>query len=336
MSMSPKSPQPSVLVIILNWNSHEETIAAVHSVLQMNYPNCRIALIDNGSEQQSVDEVRKLAGDRVELILSPQNLGYTGGCNLGFDLALQTNADYVWLLNNDAVTAPDTLMSLVNVAESDPKIALVSPIVASKERHDEILAICGMFDPNIPSYGTTRKFELAKEWLSSYPDRITLLGTALLVRVSALRKIGKFDDALFAYWEDTDLALRANKAGFHNMADFNSVIYHSMDYPNGSATGIWPHEAKPHFWYYMARNEIYFWKKHAPVRKLKALWWAYVDQLRSLQRIEGKPALQRALLAGIWDGWLNRQGMWDRSRSMPAPLANAVLYHSRRKFSPKP
>lgn len=70
LSISPKSSAlPSVLVIILNWNSHDETIAAVQSVLQMDYPNCRVALIDNGSEKESVEAVSKLACDRVELIL---------------------------------------------------------------------------------------------------------------------------------------------------------------------------------------------------------------------------------------------------------------------------
>jgi GT2 family glycosyltransferase len=326
----PSRRSPSVLVVIINWNSHEETIAAVESVLRMDYPNSRIALIDNGSKPQSVDAIRKFSSDRVELVLSPQNLGYTGGCNLGFKLAQETDADYVWLLNNDATVESNTLTSLVNVAESDPAIALVSPIVASKGKNDEILAACGLFNPDVPSYWTTKDLQRAREWMALHPDRITLLGTALLVRTDLIRKIGGFDDALFAYWEDTDLAVRSIKAGFRNTADFHSVIYHSMDYNEDTTAGIWPHESKPHFWYYMARNEIYFWKKHASSRKLKALWWAYKRQLNELRRIPPKATtLKRALLAGLWDGWLDRRGEWNSARQMPHPLAWAVFAHSK-------
>jgi GT2 family glycosyltransferase len=328
---APSQRLPSVLVVIINWNSHEETIAAIESVLRMDYPNSRIALIDNGSEPQSVDALRRFSSDRVELILSPHNLGYTGGCNLGFRLAQQTDTDYVWLLNNDAAVETTTLSSLVNVAESDPTIGLVSPLVASKGKSDEILAACGLFNPDVPSYWTTKNLQRAREWIALYPNRITLLGTALLVRTDVIRKIGGFDDALFAYWEDTDLAVRSIQAGFRNTTDFQSVIYHTMNYSDGATTGTWPHESKPHFWYYMARNEIYFWKKHASTqKKLKALWWAYKQQLKELRRIPADAAaLQRALLAGLWDGWRNRHGEWNSARQMPHPLAWAVSAHSK-------
>src|ERR1700722_11517175 len=79
----------SVVVVILNWNSASDTVSAVNSVLRMDYPNYRILIIDNGSTDDSIETLAEIEDRRVELIRSPENLGFTGGCNLGFDWALE-------------------------------------------------------------------------------------------------------------------------------------------------------------------------------------------------------------------------------------------------------
>ena len=123
---------PVVLIVLLNWNSLEETRAALDAVGRLNYGNYRVLIVDNGSHDGSNVALKKLAGDRVEVLESPVNTGYTGGCNLGLKRALEMGAEYVWLLNNDAVTEPGTLSSLVALAESDPRIGLVTPRIAKR------------------------------------------------------------------------------------------------------------------------------------------------------------------------------------------------------------
>ncbi len=324
--------KPAVLVIILNWNSHEETIAAVESVLKMDYPNCRIAVIDNGSEPDSFQALASLAGERTQITRSPENLGYTGGCNLGFELAVKAGVNYAWLLNSDAITEPGTLTSLVTLAETDPAIALVSPIIASLQKPNDLMSVGGLFDPAIPTVSLTRKIEVGQEWTCLHPDRIMLFGTGLLVRVAVLNKLDGFDQDLFAYWEDLDLSMRAIQAGFRNVIDFDSTVLHTVEYPDDSSHGVWPHEAKPHFWYYMARNEIRFWKKHAPAgKKLKTIWWSYQMQLKHLKRHGGNELFRQAICAGLWDGWLNRTGAWNLNRHMPGLVVRLVQFHSRQR-----
>src|SRR4051812_24301804 len=97
---------PLVLIVMLNWNSADETLAALESVTRMSYPNFRVLIVDNASRDGSNVELRRVIGDRIELLESLINTGYTGGCNLGLRHALEIGADYVWLLNNDAVTGP--------------------------------------------------------------------------------------------------------------------------------------------------------------------------------------------------------------------------------------
>lgn len=312
-------------MVILNWNSPEETRAAVASVFAMDYQNLRVAIIDNGSIDNSVEILKELVSDRVQLILSSENLGYTGGCNLGLDLAIQSNADYVWLLNSDAVSETNALSSLVRIAEHDPTIGLISPLIATLHDPSKLVHVLGRFDPKTPRCDSTKDIEVGRRWIASDPGQIMLLGTALLVRVAMVRKIGGFDAALFAYWEDLDLSLRANKAGFRNVVDFDSIVYHTEKSARDT-----PEEIKPHFWYYMARNEIYFWRKHTSLStRIKPLWWQYTTQLKFLKLVKGNEVSRQAILAGLWDGWFRNTGAYRSNLRMPYLVSRIVEAHSK-------
>ena len=316
----------SVVIVILNWNSADDTLAAVESVLRMDYPNYRVVIVDNGSTDDSIEKLTKIEDWRVEFIRSPENLGFTGGCNLGFDWALEHGSDYVWLLNSDAVTEVGTLASLVGVAETDPTVGLVTPLIASLKDSSRMIYAGGFYNAELPRCNMTRNIEIGKKWATEHSKEILLLGTALLVRVDLIRRIGKLDDGFFAYWEDIDFSVRANKAGFRNAVDFTSTVSHSEKFPTDR-----PQDIKPHFWYYIARNEIRFWRKHAGFRaRLKPLWWAYQLQLSHMKLVNGAEASRQAILAGMWDGWLNRAGPYRANGQMPRMAARIIEMHIRR------
>jgi len=316
---------PSVLIVVLNWNSYQETLAAVESISAMDYTNCKTVIIDNGSKDNSVEELTKIVDGRTKLIKLPENLGFTGGCNFGLDLALQNGNDYVWLLNNDAVADANTLTSLVRVAESDKTIGLVSPMIASLQEPSKLLNVGGRYEPEIPEFRSTKDIHKAREWAVICPEKITLMGTALLIRVDMIRQIGPLDHELFAYWEDIDLSLRSIKAGFRNVVDFESIVYHKEKTIDGKY-----YELKPHYWYYMARNEIRFWKKHANLKsRLKPLWWQYGTQLGYLKHLNADEKSRQAILSGLWHGWLNRTGAYREDVHMPRILGRMVELHSR-------
>ena len=163
-SLSPdgSSIAPRVLIVILNWNSSDETIAATHSALAMTYPSKHVLVIDNGSEDSSVAALQELGSSSVTLLANPRNEGFTGGCNRGFDAALEGNFDYVWLLNNDAITEDDTLSSLIRLAESDARIGLVSPRIASLQEPAKQLNLGGLYRPEVPAFESTKDMTKAR------------------------------------------------------------------------------------------------------------------------------------------------------------------------------
>ena len=174
---SPPAASPSVLVVLLNWNAAHDTAACLESVLGMSYPNFSVLLIDNGSTDSSVEHLRPLISDRVRLVELPTNTGFTGGSNLGFRHALEHGHEFVWLLNNDALTSCCTLASLIRVAQTDPRIGLVSPRIASLEEPDKHLNLGGLFRPEVPDFRATKDMDRAQEWARTDPAHVLLMGT---------------------------------------------------------------------------------------------------------------------------------------------------------------
>lgn len=316
---------PSVLIVLLNWNSAVETLAAVASARKMDYPNCRILVVDNGSSDDSLARLRPLKEEGVELVESPINTGYTGGCNLGMKRALETDAKYVWLLNNDGLVGQRTLSSIVALAETDDKIGLVTPRIAALHE-DRLTFAGGVIWPEKMLYNETHDPVVGEEWSAKYPDAGLVIGTAMLVRTELIRRIGMLDTNFFAYFEDIDYSARSAKAGFRNVVDHHSVVRHQEKNRNTK-----PLEIKPHYWYYMARNESRFWKKHlGRVGSLKPTWSSFNGFLRHRNRLQSRPESAKAILAGLWDGWMDRGGPYVPERRMPAPVAAMVQAYSRR------
>lgn len=246
----------SVLISLINWNSFENTRSCLDSLASLTYPNYQIQVIDNGS--QAADEVACLRSlySEVSFRRNDDNLGFTGAHNQSIQCALDNQYDYIWLLNNDCTVFPDTLDRLVALAESDPKIGMVSPVILLAKAGNPIQFCGAWFDWS--QLRSVRPIDSAvvHEREQSTPRDMWLAGTAILARCDLLRSIGSLDDRYFAYFEDSDLSIRASRCGFLNRMAFDArIIHHSF-----SDT----HSRKPYYFYLHTRNEVLFWTEHTP------------------------------------------------------------------------
>jgi GT2 family glycosyltransferase len=304
---------PLVYIVVLNWNGHHETLRCIDALEQQSYPNFRILVIDNGSTDGSADRLTEL-GDRITLTVSPENLGYAGGNNLAMRGAFDSGADYVWLFNSDAVAAPDTLSRIVAVCEADCGIGLASPVI--REEDDRVQFAGRTFDLTVPDTTSTDDVAEARAWQKDQPDRMALTGTAMLVSRALYERVGGLDESLFAYWEDTDYSIRSASAGFRNMVVFDTAIFHP-----GKPTIASPGSVKPHYYYFMARNELLLWRKCCPRMKfLKSAVWVLRHRLLQIERMPGNTVGIDAILTGVWHGWLGVGGKYDPGQHMPPLL----------------
>ena len=301
---------PLVAIVVLNWNGAEDTLRCIASLARQTHPNFRILVVDNGSTDGSTERLRAL-GDRITLIESTKNLGYTGGNNLGMARAMADGADYVWLFNNDAIAEPDTLARLVAACEADPGIGLASPLVRDDADPALIHFAGGRFDLDTPIYEPTEDLEKARAWQEADPGHMALWGTAMLARRALVEKIGLLDERIFAYWEDIDYSIRGALAGFRNVMVFDAVVFHAA-----KPTILSPREVKPYYFYFMARNEILMWRKFCrPVKFLKSVRWTLRRQARQIARMTDSAPHVDAVLDGIWDGLRGKGGGYRQAEN---------------------
>ncbi|MEY3643864.1 MAG: hypothetical protein RLZZ207_558, partial [Bacteroidota bacterium] len=117
---------PKVAIIIVNWNGYALTKACLESLKELQYSNFKLILVDNGSVDGSGEKL-KSEFPEIELLTSPDNIGFTGGNNLGIQWALDHSFDQVLLLNNDTLVEPDFLDPLVSFLEQNPDYGAVQP-----------------------------------------------------------------------------------------------------------------------------------------------------------------------------------------------------------------
>ncbi|MCX5751936.1 MAG: glycosyltransferase family 2 protein [Candidatus Saganbacteria bacterium] len=241
---------PKVGIILLNWNQYQDTKECLASLSKINYPNYKIVVVDNDSKDGSVDRLEKEFPSPL-FIRNRENLGFTGGNNVGIQRALEESADYVLLLNNDTIVKPDFLDVLVKAAEKDPQIGVVGPKIYYYDHPDTIWFAGGGINHLT---GQTYHFGLNKVDNGEFDtekevDFVT--GCAFLVKAPVLKKVGVLDDDYFFSHEDVDLCWRIKKAGYMLKYVPTAIIYHKFAKSAGGRFSSL-------YIYYRVRNTLLF------------------------------------------------------------------------------
>lgn len=121
---------PLVVVIALNWNRCENALACLRTLVGLTYANNRLPVVDNASTDNSTGAIQAQY-PLVDQIVSGTNLGFAGGFNIGLRRALTLPADYILIVNNDALAPADLWEPLVAAARL-PGVGLAAPIIATR------------------------------------------------------------------------------------------------------------------------------------------------------------------------------------------------------------
>jgi GT2 family glycosyltransferase len=199
-------------VLVLNWNRWRDTLRCLASLDGLDYPSYRVLVIDNGSQDGSVEQLRAARPD-VTLLESDGNLGFAGGNNLGIRYALDHGAEYIWVLNNDTVVEPAALRRAIAAMEQEPSLGIVgSTHVTSAEPWQD----GEPYATAVHLHGRTEHAFLCTEHLlhdDAPPHRVDTVRTTMLLRARMLREIGLLETRYFHYYEEIDLSLRARASG---------------------------------------------------------------------------------------------------------------------------
>lgn len=289
---------PRPFIILVNWNLKNDTSTCIQSLVQAGADLSRLIVVDNGSEDGSVAHLRGQFGPALQVIELGTNLGFAAGTNLGIRAAIQQEAEWLLLINNDTWVAADFFEKLFKAIESRPDVSAFGP------------AIFYAGDPGILWYlgerlipGTMLTFHgyRGKPLPADLPAVLPvdfLSGCAMLVKRKAFEDSGLLDAGLFMYGEEVDWCWRARRAGHSLAAVPSAAMWHKV---SASAN-----RTSARTRYLRVRNQIWGYRRYGNAAQ-RALLTAFTllrvlgMSLRDL--LAGEKELRQSAWRGWVDGW---------------------------------
>ncbi|HZE83212.1 MAG TPA: glycosyltransferase family 2 protein [Puia sp.] len=300
---------PGVYIVILNYKNWQDVIACLGSVLQSDYENFTVIVIDNDSQNNSLGHLADWAGNnsfllrsstflrldsrdidgdtdpasfpRLVFIQNEKNDGFASGNNIALRILTHQDA-YIWLLNPDMIVKNDTLSELVRFSDAQPARSITGSVIKFHDRQEKVYM-----------YGGGRiKFNSATVSLIGEIGDIPLLdyisGGSLFTKAGSFRDLGLLPENYFLYWEETDWCYRARQRGYQLNICMTAICYDKISTTIGK--GFLAD-------YYYTRNGLLFLAKYKKEAIPKALFFA---GLRLTKRIlAGRWARARGVYQGI-------------------------------------
>jgi N-acetylglucosaminyl-diphospho-decaprenol L-rhamnosyltransferase len=295
-----------LLVVILNYRTAEFTTACLRSLDAelAGRSDCRAVVVDGGSGDGSAERLRRFItarySDWAELLALEHNGGFAYGNNAAIRRALQSDDPprFIYLLNPDTLVRPGAIDALLRFAHDHPKAGIVGSRCEDSD---------GMVRPSAfrfhsawgeleaeaatgPISRVLRPFVIAPPPAAAAQRTDWVSGAAMLIRREVFERIGLLDEGFFLYYEETDFALRAARAGFECWYLPESRVLHYC----GQATGVTGAGASrrrvPRYWYESRRR--YFTKHHGRLYAAlaDAAWVTGASIRRTRGALHAKPA----------------------------------------------
>jgi len=258
-----------IAVIVLNYNGWENTLECVESL--KNARNSKVGMeiivVDNNSTDSSKQHLNNIQD--ITLIQNEDNLGYSGGNNVGIKYALDKNFDFVLLINNDTYVGKNFFRGLYQGLEIadilSPKIYFAPGYEFHKSRyHKTDLGNVIWFSGGKIDWQNVMGFHMGVDEIdngqfaeSREIDFAT--GACMLVKTKVFKRIGLLDEKYFLYLEDMDFCVRAKKAGFSIVFFPKATLWHK----NAASVGGSGSSLQD---YYITRNRLLFAFKFASLK----------------------------------------------------------------------
>jgi len=222
----------SVALIVVNWGGREVTLECLRSLQKVRYDGLHLIVVDNASEDGSVEAIRK-EFPGLDILVQAENLRFAGGNNVGIRRALALKSDSVLLLNNDTVVDPGMVDALVGRMNSDSNCGMVAPKIFYYN-HPDVLWFAG---GEISLWTGTMKHTGIREDDRGQHDRPSPIdyatGCCMLIRSSIIPTVGLLDESYFIYGEDADWCMRIRSAGYSIWYEPSAKVWHKLSVSAG-------------------------------------------------------------------------------------------------------
>lgn len=256
---------PKTSVIVLAYNNYGDTAECLRSLRDATYSPFGIVVVDNGCTDGTVTRLTEEFPE-VSVVSTGSNLGVAGGFNAGIIPALREGAEYVLILNNDTIVAPDMLILLVEAAQSDRETAILMPKILYESDRGRIWS-AGAWYRRFPPAIVMRALDQPDDGRFDTPGPIEYAPTCgLLISRHAFETVGLFDDGYFFYFDDWDFSLRTRRAGLKIGYIPAARLYHKV------SRTIQQKGRPPFFWRTWGASGARFYRRFGRPPVLSAFW----------------------------------------------------------------
>jgi GT2 family glycosyltransferase len=247
---------PLVSIITVNFNQSKLTFDLIDSLRICGYPNLQIIVVDNGSSENPILEFQ-LNYPEVLFIRSEENLGFSGGNNLGIRKA---KGEYLFFVNNDTVIPKGTIEGLLSTFQDHPKAGIVCPTLHYyqpwSDNKEKVIQYGGTTVVN-PFTGRNKTLRenskddgsLTEPYLTAYPH-----GAAMMVPSYIVKRVGELPEDFFLYYEELDWSMSIKKAGYTIWVNPSVGVFHKESATVGKVSALKT--------YYINRNRVLFMRRH--------------------------------------------------------------------------
>ena len=220
--------EPGIALVLLNYNGKQYLQANLPFIKNLNYRNKKIYVVDNNSEDDSVNFIQSNYPD-ITLIRNNANLGYAAGYNRGL---FSIERDYFVLLNTDVEVTEDFIDPIIQLMEADKSIAVCQPKILSlsqKSRFEYAGAAGGWIDMFGFTFARGRVFDEYEADGGQFDDSCKIFwasGACMVIRSRVFKQLRGFYEHFFMYFEEVDFCWRLQCAGYKIVFCPQSVVYH--------------------------------------------------------------------------------------------------------------
>lgn len=280
-----------ISIITVNYNGIKDTRNFLYSLKEsVKDVQYEVIVVDNASKN---DEASILSSefDWIKCFRSEKNLGFSGGNNLGVELAV---GDYFLFLNNDLIFKSDFITPILAKLTESENIGAVSPLILNMDG-----TLCYGGCENIGKY-LLRIHYLSgniNNALAEAQEVSLVHGAAVAIKRSVFNEIGGWPDIYFLYCEEIDLSIRLSKSNYLIWYEPRSVVYHVGSQSTGKES--------PLVYYYNTRNRLLLYKRNlkGSTRLISVFYQLVVINTQLLLKLllEKKILLLKAVVEGSID-----------------------------------
>jgi len=251
-------------IIVVNYNGRFWLKKTLESLKEfyLNKTNSQVKtiVVDNHSNDDSTSLIKR-SFRWVELIELPENLGFAAGNNVALTQALK-DSEFIMLLNSDTQLTDDSnLDELIQVLNKRADIGIITPKLVLSS--GEIDLACHRGEPTLWASATyflgletsLPQNKLFSQYHQTYKDLNALhtidacSGAAMIIRTSAIKKVGLLDEQFFMYAEDLDWCRRFREAGYLILYyPLVTIIHHKHKSGIQSNFQVRQRETRSHFY----------------------------------------------------------------------------------------